>query len=83
LGGNRGIDAVKLNALNVLVCPACKSPLRLTTEEEEDRGEVVSGQLQCAECSSEYPILRGVPRFVAMDSHADSDGPIRRSGVKA
>ena len=64
---------MKLNALNVLVCPACKSPLRLTIE-EEDRGEVISGQLQCAECGSQYPILRGVPRFVGVDSYATSFG---------
>ena len=41
---------------------------------DEDRGEIISGQLRCPECAAEYPIVRGVPRFVAADSYATSFG---------
>jgi SAM-dependent methyltransferase len=64
---------MKLNALDVLVCPACKSSLNLTTD-EQDGVEVMTGGLQCIGCGSTYPIVRGVPRFVAADSYATSFG---------
>jgi SAM-dependent methyltransferase len=64
---------MKLEALNVLACPACKSSLTLTTT-EMDRAEVMSGQLHCASCRAGYPIVRGVPRFVAAEAYATSFG---------
>jgi SAM-dependent methyltransferase/uncharacterized protein YbaR (Trm112 family) len=64
---------VKPNALNVLVCPPCKSPLRLTDGSEE-RGEIITGELQCVGCGSAYPIVRGVPRFGLAASYASSFG---------
>src|SRR5438105_4503327 len=64
---------MKRNALNVLVCPVCKSSLLLTADEHEGP-EVITGRLHCARCDSAYPIVRGVPRFVATGSYATSFG---------
>ncbi len=64
---------MKLNALNVLVCPACKASLTLTADEHEGP-EITIGWLQCSRCDSRYPIVRGTPRFVGADSYATSFG---------
>jgi len=64
---------MKSNAVNVLVCPACKSSLTLATG-EKDGAEIITGRLQCTECQSAYPIVRGVPRFVGADAYARSFG---------
>ena len=64
---------MKLSALDVLVCIACKSSLSLTATESA-AGEVVTGLLRCIYCDCEYPVVRGIPRFVASDSYARSFG---------
>ena len=60
-------------ALQFLVCPACKSELKLSAD-SSDGAEVIEGQLQCLRCSISYPIVRGVPRFVTDGSYASSFG---------
>lgn len=64
---------MKLRAMNFLVCPTCKAPLDLATE-EQDGAEVITGRLRCFQCHATYPILRGVPRFIAVESYASSFG---------
>lgn len=64
---------MKLEALKVLVCPACKSSFTLTANEESG-GEIITGQLDCASCKAGYPVVRGVPRFVAAEAYAESFG---------
>lgn len=64
---------MKLKALDVLVCPSCKRELALLTQCWEG-AEVISGVLRCEPCVREYPIVRGVPRFVSSDAYASSFG---------
>lgn len=64
---------MKFEALDVLVCPACKSSLTLTASQQSD-GEIMTGQLECGACHVVYPIVRGVPRFVAAEAYAKSFG---------
>jgi SAM-dependent methyltransferase len=64
---------MKLSALNVIVCPACKSDLDLQVRSKHDQ-EIVEGSLECATCHRIYPIARGVPRFVPEDAYAESFG---------
>lgn len=49
--------------LAYLVCPDCQVGLacRATAEKGEN---IESGVLHCAECGVDYPIVRGIPRFV-------------------
>ncbi len=62
---------MKPSALKVLVCPACKGSLDLRENTHRGR-EVLEGDLECRGCPAVYPIRRGVPRFVSVDSYAGS-----------
>ena len=64
---------MKLSALDVIVCPACKAELMLHTTLKEG-AEVIEGDLKCSQCGELYPITRGVPRFVPQDAYAESFG---------
>jgi len=64
---------MKTSALNFLVCPACQSGLELQAD-SYDGAEVVEGILGCLSCRVNYPIRRGVPRFVPDSSYASSFG---------
>ncbi len=41
---------------------------------KDANGEIESGVLRCLKCGCEYPIVRGVPRFVQSDDYASSFG---------
>ena len=64
---------MKSSALKFLVCPACKSELELRVQSWQGP-EVAEGGLSCIACAVEYPILRGVPRFVTAGAYASSFG---------
>jgi SAM-dependent methyltransferase/uncharacterized protein YbaR (Trm112 family) len=59
---------MKETLLKYLVCPACQGSLSLTVT-ARDAQEIAAGVLACRACSLDYPIVRGVPRFVAGDSY--------------
>ncbi len=62
---------MKDSHLQYLVCPECQSDLAIgdVTDRTDDR--VIEGQLVCAPCDKQFPILRGVPRFVELSNYAD------------
>ncbi|MBI4342985.1 MAG: methyltransferase domain-containing protein [Candidatus Omnitrophica bacterium] len=60
---------MKTALLEWLACPACRGTLRLAQPVHQGE-EIVSGALGCESCSRAYPIVRGIPRFVADDSYA-------------
>lgn len=62
---------MKKSALDVFVCPECKSDLTLKSS---DVGEILEGILTCSGCQSHYPITKGVPRFVLEEFYADTFG---------
>lgn len=64
---------MKSTALKFLVCPACKAELEPRVH-ARDGLEVLEGSLSCLACRAEYPILRGVPRFVEAGAYASSFG---------
>ncbi len=64
---------MKPQALKILVCPSCHSELELLAHVVEGP-EVMQGHLSCSGCGKGYAVLRGVPRFVEMDSYAASFG---------
>jgi SAM-dependent methyltransferase len=64
---------MKRTAMRFLVCPACRHELTLDAHVIE-HCEVVEGRLRCTRCRKEYPIIRGVPRFVRADGYAESFG---------
>lgn len=64
---------MKRSALDFLVCPACRESLDLHARAEEG-AEVMSGTLSCRGCGAEFPVLRGVPRFLGTSTYAASFG---------
>src|SRR2546427_11941019 len=64
---------MKPTALEFLVCPACKSELALHARLQQGPN-ILEGTLGCRQCAVEYPILRGIPRFVREPSYASSFG---------
>jgi SAM-dependent methyltransferase len=64
---------MKQRTRELLVCPTCKSDLDLHVRDRHV-DEIMSGALRCAPCAREYPIIRGIPRFVANCAYASSFG---------
>jgi len=54
---------VKPSLLEYLACPACEGRLELSASKSEG-SEVIEGRLGCPACGEDYPVRRGVPRFV-------------------
>ncbi|MBS3777751.1 MAG: methytransferase partner Trm112 [Candidatus Thermoplasmatota archaeon] len=54
---------MKKDMMDMLCCPACKSPLELTID-LEDNNEVIKGKLKCTSCDTSYPIVDGIPNFI-------------------
>ena len=62
---------MKQELLRYLVCPDCKAPLELASEEEVS-GEIYSGTLHCTDKCCVFPITGYVPRFVNTELYANS-----------
>ncbi len=60
------------NHIEHLICPKCNNSLTLVTDEKTPKIE--SGKLTCTSCRAEYPILRGIPRFVSPDHYTQAFG---------
>jgi len=56
--------AVSQELLDILVCPACKTPVRLTPD----------GQgLKCSQCRRVYPIKDDIPDMIIEDATMDAE----------
>ncbi|MGO8791696.1 MAG: Trm112 family protein [Terriglobia bacterium] len=56
--------AVSQELLDILVCPACKAPVKLTTD----------GQgLKCAQCRRVYPIKDDIPDMIIEDAKIEAE----------
>ena len=56
--------AVSQELLDILVCPACKVPVKLTAD----------GQgLKCAQCRRVYPIKDDIPDMIIEDATIESE----------
>ena len=62
---------MKRDLVQLLCCPDCKTDLTLD-DQTPQRPEVESGGLSCGRCAATYPIVRGIPRFVATDQYVGS-----------
>lgn len=63
---------MKPGILERLCCPACTGRLSLVTSTPAN--QVEKGSLRCTQCSQQYPVVRGVPRFVPTEGYASSFG---------
>lgn len=63
---------MRVDALDILCCPECQADLEIGSSDLRD-GEIETGTLHCGG-GHQYPITRGIPRFVLPDSYANSFG---------
>ena len=54
---------MKEELMEILACPVCKGPLKLTVE-ARDAQEIVTGNLYCAHCQVRYPIVDTIPNLL-------------------
>lgn len=64
---------MKQKLLDRLVCPKDHGELQCEAK-EEDHGRIIEGALSCQLCSSIYPIIKGIPRFVTEEHYAENFG---------
>ncbi|MBV9469466.1 MAG: methyltransferase domain-containing protein [Abitibacteriaceae bacterium] len=65
---------MRAKLLEILACPRCKGEVSCIIKEEDAAGEITTGSLHCASCKRDYPIEKGIPRFVPNDDYAFSFG---------
>lgn len=58
---------MKEDYLQILVCPVCKSALKLTSAVIEN-DEVKSGSLHCSRCNYSYHVNDGIPCMLPPES---------------
>lgn len=58
----------------ILRCPVTGSELELAVEESYDNGMVRTGMLTAREGKAQYPVINGIPRFVAREFYSGSFG---------
>ena len=51
---------MKKELMDIIACPVCKGDLELKIVEEHG-DEVITGSLQCRQCSQTYPINEAIP----------------------
>ena len=54
---------MKKELMDIIVCPVCKSDLKLEISDEKD-GEIISGSLTCDKCNHTYPIEDTIPNLL-------------------
>jgi SAM-dependent methyltransferase/uncharacterized protein YbaR (Trm112 family) len=64
-----------LEHLKLLACPACHESLTCSQRDADSPGNVIlEGCLSCPSCRRDYPIVSGIPRFVARENYASGFG---------
>lgn len=58
---------MKERLLQYLACPACGGRIDIAGADQLEGHEILEGELACAACAATWPIVRGVPRFAALD----------------
>ena|SRR5438132_6774921 len=61
-------------ALCYLVCPACKSEIRIERVEEQEADQIKEGSLICSTGHHRFKITRFIPRFLSGDHYTSSFG---------
>ena len=56
--------AVSQELLEILVCPLCKTPVKLTPDQQG---------LKCTTCKRVYPVRDDIPIMIVTDARMDSD----------
>jgi SAM-dependent methyltransferase len=62
-----------MNINDLLCCPQCGGKLKMISESMVD-GRLWQGRLVCQPCDRDYPIVRGIARFVPAENYGESFG---------
>ncbi len=54
---------MKIELMEILVCPVCRGELYLSITKQEGE-EIVEGVLTCTECGEVYPIENTIPNML-------------------
>ncbi len=54
---------MRVELMEILVCPMCKGDLKLDVSEQDD-DEIVEGTLTCQPCDEVYPIEDTIPNML-------------------
>ena len=54
---------MKLSIIFLLICPECKSELKLLSSTFDNQEEIETGILSCVNCKQVYPIRNGIPQM--------------------
>lgn len=65
---------MNLAHLTLLACPECLGALRCRQFGRQSSGALLDGALECTSCNKEFPVVGGIPRFVARENYASSFG---------
>src|SRR5712691_11824508 len=65
---------MKQQLLDILVEPVTGAPLRLINAHLGERNAIEEGELVSEQTGRSYPVVRGIPRFVAADNYAANFG---------
>lgn len=75
-GSNTPRSALKVHRahLSLVICPHCRNDLVVEEASEETAEQIFTGILRCSSCEHQYPVERGVPRFVTRENYAEGFG---------
>lgn len=76
-----GDSFVKRNLLSLLACPVCHSRFE-TREQSADETGLIEGMLVCSGCRREFPIARGIPRFIYGELGAEKEATAQAFGYE-
>lgn len=54
---------MKISLLSLLACPRCRGLFNVASKSQEGN-EIMEGTLACTGCGTDFPIVRGIPRFL-------------------
>jgi len=68
---------MKVDLLDILVCPECKNELNPEVFAKEADGEIVDGLLICRQPQHWYAVVSGIPRMFAGSYKAVEGGRVK------
>ncbi|MGB8953157.1 MAG: methyltransferase domain-containing protein [Candidatus Aminicenantales bacterium] len=65
---------MKRDLLKYIVCPGCRTPMKLSSVEKTEGAEILESSLSCPSCGISFPVRRGVPRLlIRSDLHLQEE----------
>jgi SAM-dependent methyltransferase len=59
---------MKPSLIQYLACPVCGGSIELFASSATEDTELMEGELSCSSCQRRFPVVGGIPRFVALEN---------------